>query len=91
MSEGPVACELQGLAREIERLQVPPTGDAIVEARRLRDLLDAQISIAEAAYAGAGTWQVDGFGSMAAFERHRCRLSEHEAKRVARRAARLRA
>ena len=70
-------------------LVVPADGDAIVEARASRDALDARIAEAETAYVKAGRFEVEGFGSMAAFLRHRCSMADGESRRVAKRAARL--
>lgn len=61
----------EGLRSEIEGLVVPAHGDAIIDARRLLDALTARVAEAESGYAAAGGWDVDGFGSMAAFLRHR--------------------
>ena len=77
------------LADVVEGMRVPAHGDAIAEARRHRDALDAAIAEAEVAYARAHTYEVEGFGSMAAFLRHRTKLSPADAHRAARRAERL--
>ena len=55
----------------------------------MRDALDAKIAEAEAAYVKAGRFEVEGFGSMAAFLRHRCGVAPHDAGRLAKRARRL--
>ena len=77
------------LRKAIETTEVPAHADAIVELRRLRDTLDSRLTEAEATYARASQYEVDGFGSMAAFLRHRARASTAEARREAKRAARL--
>ncbi len=77
------------LRRAVDEVVVPATGDAIVELRAVLDRASARLAEAEAAYARDGGWERDGFGSMAAFERHRARLGETESRRVATRAARL--
>jgi hypothetical protein len=71
------------LRRAIETMEVPAHADAIVELRRLRDALDSRLTEAEVAYARASVYEVDGFGSMAAFLRHRGRASTAEARREA--------
>jgi len=77
------------LREAIETAEVPVHADAIVELRRLRDALDSRVAEAEAAYARAAQHEVEGFASMAAFLRHRGRASTAEARRDAKRAARL--
>ena len=79
----------EALREAIETTEVPAHAGAIVELRRLRDALDSRLTEAEAAYARASQYEVDGFGSMAAFLRHRGRASTAEARREAKRAARL--
>ena len=79
----------EGLAAMIEATEVPVDGAAIAEARRLLDRLDAKIVEAESTYASIGQFQVEGFNSMATFERHACRVSLPESRRLARRAGRL--
>jgi hypothetical protein len=79
----------EGLRREIEELVVPVHGDALTEVRHLLDTLTAKLARAEAEYAAAGSWAVEGYGSMAAFLRHRSRVSESESRRQAKRATRL--
>ena len=79
-----------GAARNaVAGLVVPADDESIVEARAVRDALDAKIAEAEAAYCREGRFEVDGFGSMAAFLRHRCSMADGESRRVAKRAARL--
>jgi hypothetical protein len=77
------------LAGAIEVMEVPVDGAAITAARRLLDRLDAKISEAESTFASVGQFQVEGFCDMATFERHACRSTLPESRRVARRAARL--
>ena len=79
----------EALREAIETTEVPAHADAIVELRRLRDALDSRLTEAEATYARASQYEADGFGSMAAFLRHRGRASTAEARREVRRAARL--
>jgi hypothetical protein len=79
----------EALAGVIEATEVPVTGAAIAEARRLLDLLDAKITEAEATYASIAQFQVEGFPDMATFERHACRSTLPESRRIAGRAARV--
>jgi hypothetical protein len=79
----------EGLAAEIEAVDIPVHGDAIVAARALLDRLEAKVADAEAQYSKARGFEPDGFGSMAAFERHGCRQALPESRRTARRAARM--
>lgn len=53
------------------------------------DRLTAIVVAAESTYASDGSWEVDGFGSMAAFARHRYGVSDAEGRRIARRAERM--
>jgi hypothetical protein len=76
------------LAAEIEAVDIPVHGDAIVAARALLDRLEAKVADAEARYSRARGFEPDGFGSMAAFERHGCRQALPESRRTARRTAR---
>ncbi len=79
----------EGLREAIEGVVVPVDGEAIAEARSLLDALAARVAEAESVYASSGGFEVDGFGTMAAFLRSRCRLSNPDARRTATRAARL--
>ena len=80
---------LGDLAQVVEGLEVPVCAEGIVEARRVLDVLGAKVAAAEADFERAGGPEVEGYGSLAAFERHRCGLSAHESRRAARRAARV--
>ncbi|HEY6532539.1 MAG TPA: HNH endonuclease signature motif containing protein [Acidimicrobiales bacterium] len=77
------------LAAAIDAVDVPVHGDAIVAGRALIDRLEAKVAEAEAEYSKAREFEPDGFGSMAAFERHGCGQTLPESRRTARRAARL--
>jgi hypothetical protein len=70
-------------------VDIPVHGDAIVAARALLERLEAKVAEAEAQYSKARGFEPDGFGSMAAFERHGCRQALPESRRTARRAARM--
>jgi hypothetical protein len=77
------------LREAIEGLDLPVHGDVIVEARALLDRFVAKLAEAESGYCATGGWQIDGFGSMAAFARHRYGVSDAESRRIARRAERM--
>jgi hypothetical protein len=89
MTTGEAGDQLQELREAIEGLDLPVHGTSIAEARALLDRLTATVAAAEADYCAAGGWQIDGFGSMAAFARHRYRVSDAEGRRTARRAERM--
>ena len=55
----------------MEAVKVSATAEAIAEARRLIDRLEAEVAGAEAEYARDHGYEIDGFGSMAAFLRFR--------------------
>ncbi len=81
---------IERLAGAIEELLISPHGEAIAEARRLADHLEAKIAEAEVAYAAAGGPAVEGYADLAGFARHRCGATLTDSRRVARRAKRLR-
>ena len=89
MDEGGRIVELEAVRAAVTALRVPSCGEAIVEARAVRDALDARIADAEAAYTRSSQFEVEGFGSMAAFLCHRCRMTDSDARRTATRARRL--
>ena len=49
----------EGLATEIERLPIPPCGEAITEALALQDRLQAKITAAVSDFDRAGLWDLD--------------------------------
>jgi hypothetical protein len=57
------------LASAVVELDIPVDGDAIAEAYRLRDLLDAKLSQAVGAYDASGQWEVEGATSTVAWLR----------------------
>ena len=89
MATGEAGDQLQQLREAIEGLCLPVHGDSLVEARALLDRFVAKLAEAESGYCATGGWQIDGFGSMAAFARHRYGVSDAEGRRIARRAERM--
>jgi hypothetical protein len=86
---GRLALMFEVLHETVAGLAVPASGDALEQIHRLRDQLDARATEAEVAYARDGGHELDGFATMAAFLRERCRLSPADAKVRAVRASRL--
>ena len=89
MATGEAGDQLQQLREAIDGLRLAVHGDSLVEARVLLDRLEAGVAEAEADYCATAGWQIDGFGTMAAFARHRYGISDAEGRRVARRAERM--
>jgi len=81
----------EGLAAEVERLSIPPCGDAITEVLALRDRLDAKISDTVGAFDAAGLWDLDAATSMTAWLRQHGAITRREAARMTGRAKKLRA
>jgi len=79
-----------GLAAEIEGLEVPVDGAALVEVFSLLDRLAAKAWAAVGEFDAAGLWDLDGAVSMTAWLRGAARLSSRSAARVVRTAERLR-
>lgn len=77
------------LGTAIDGVHVAATGDAIAHARQQIDRLEAKLAVAEAEYCRDGGFEVDGFGSMAAFIRFRARMGLPDSRRVERRARKL--
>jgi Domain of unknown function (DUF222) len=80
----------EALAEAIDRLSVPPCGQAITEALALRNRLDSKISEAVGAFDAAGLWDLDAATSMTAWLRHHASLTKREAAHLSTRAKRLR-
>ncbi len=89
MSTGEAGDQLQELREAIEGLDLPVHGTVLAHARGLLDRFTAALAKAEADYCATAGWQVDGFGSMAAFARHSYKVSDAEGRRIAKRAERL--
>lgn len=80
---------LEGLAREVEELEIPLGGEALVEAFALRDRLEAKLCAAVGDFAAAGYHQLDGATSGLAWLRHFARLSAPDARSLTTTAQRL--
>jgi hypothetical protein len=78
------------LADEVDRLVIPPCGEAITAALALRDRLDAKITDVVSAFDAAGLWDLDSATSMTAWLRQRGGMTKREAARVTGRAKKLR-
>ena len=89
MSTGEAGDQLQELREAIEGLDLPVHGTVLAEARALLDRFTAALAVAESDYCATARWQIDGFGSMAAFARHRYKVSDAEGRRIAMRAERM--
>src|SRR5215203_2125891 len=67
LTEVAVDGPLVALRRAVEALVVPPGGEALAELLRVRDLLEARVADAVAAFDGSGGWDVEGATSMTAW------------------------
>jgi hypothetical protein len=77
------------LADAVDDCEVAATAEAIVEARRLRDRLDALIASAEVEFVRCGGHEVEGHAKYGSFLRARCGVSTSESRRIAVRAKKL--
>jgi hypothetical protein len=77
------------LAEAVDDCDVAATAEAIVEARRIRDRLDALIASAEVEFVRAGGHEVEGHANYGSFLRARCSASTGESRRVATRTKKL--
>jgi hypothetical protein len=77
------------LAEAVDDCEVAATGEAIVEARRLLDRLQAKVASAEVAFVRSGGHELDGHANYGSFLRARCGLTTTESRRVAVRAKKL--
>jgi hypothetical protein len=77
------------LADAVDDCEVAATAEAIVEARRLLDRLDALIASAEVEFVRCGGHEVEGHATYGSFLRARCGVSTSESRRIAGRAKKL--
>jgi hypothetical protein len=77
------------LAEAVDECDVAATAEAIVEARRLRDRLDALIASADVEFVRCGGHEVEGHATYGSFLRARCGVSTSESRRIAVRAKKL--
>ena len=80
----------EGLATEIERLSIPPCGEAITEALALQDRLQANITAAVSDFDRAGLWDLDSTTSLTAWLRQHGAMTRRGAARVSGRSKKLR-
>jgi len=80
----------EGLTTEIDRLSIPPNGEAVTEVLALRDRLDAKISDAVGDFDRFGLWDLDSATSLTAWLRQHGSMTRREAARVSGRAKKLR-
>ncbi|MDP8992154.1 MAG: HNH endonuclease [Actinomycetota bacterium] len=78
------------LEAAIEDLELPLSGEDLLELIALADRLAAKVSAAVGRFDRAGGWELDGATSMTAWLRHRARMSGRVAASTARTARRLR-
>ncbi|HEX3623747.1 MAG TPA: DUF222 domain-containing protein [Acidimicrobiales bacterium] len=78
------------LAAAIESLEIPPVGEALVEAIALRDRLDARLAGAASAVEASGWWAGDASVSFVAWLRAHARMTRRSAQRLRTLAVRLR-
>src|SRR3954463_2083858 len=81
---------LTELAEAVEGLEIPADGDAICEALRLMDRLNAKVTEAVGAFDHAALWELDSCTSMTSWLRFRGGLSSGSASTMVRTANRLR-
>jgi hypothetical protein len=77
------------LAEAVDDCEVAATAEAIVEARRLLDRLQAKVAVAEVEFVAARGHEVDGHATYGSFLRARCGVSTSESRRIAGRAKKL--
>lgn len=70
---------LEVLAEAIEELDVPAGSAALVEVLRLRDRLDAEVTMAVTAFDAHDHWDVEGDTSMTGWLRHRASMTSRDA------------
>ncbi|MDQ3570632.1 MAG: HNH endonuclease [Actinomycetota bacterium] len=80
----------EGLAEEIDELEVPADGAAITAAVALCDRLEAKIASAVGAFDAASLWDLDAATSMTAWLRHHAGMTRKDAARSAGLGRRLR-
>jgi hypothetical protein len=80
---------LSGLVDAVEALDLPLHGEAIAEAMRLRDRLDAKIAVAVGGYDAQGLFAVDGAVSMTGWLKQHAGMTPGAAASLAKIAKRL--
>jgi hypothetical protein len=77
------------LIEAVDDVAVAATVDAVVEARRIRDLLDAKIAAADVELVKARAFEPEGHASYASLVKARCGTTTAESRRIAVRAKKL--
>lgn len=80
----------EALREAVEALEVPIDGNALAEALKLGDLLNAKLSTAVGAFDAEALWELDGATSMTAWLRHNAGMTASNAKTVTSTAKKLR-
>jgi len=81
---------IEALREAIEELEVPLDGDALAEALKLADLLNAKLSKAVGEFDDEAMWELDGATSMTAWLRHHAGMTASSAKSLTSTAKKLR-
>jgi hypothetical protein len=79
----------EGLAQQIDELDIPVDSAALVEVHALVDRLAAKVCAADAAFDKASLWDVDAATSMTAWLRRHAGMTSAQASAQGRRAGRL--
>ena len=79
-----------GLAREVDTLDIPLDGSALAEVAAVIDRLQARFSAAVGEFDALGMWELDGEGSMRGWLKARAELGHAAAVRTVHTASRMR-
>jgi hypothetical protein len=79
----------EALSAAVEDTHIAASAEAIVEARRLIDRLEAKVAEAEVEYTKSAGYEPEGHATYASFLRGRCGQTTAESNRVAQRAKKL--
>ncbi|HEY6532639.1 MAG TPA: hypothetical protein VIY72_10055, partial [Acidimicrobiales bacterium] len=79
----------EALIQALDEVEVAASGDAIVEARRLIDLLQAKVAEVEVDFVRKRGYEPEGHATYGSFLRARCDMTVAESRRVARRTKKL--
>jgi len=80
---------LADLGAAIDGLDLPVDGDVLADVVRLRDRLDAKVTMSAAEFDAVQLWDVEGAASMACWLRARAGMSNRDARRMAATARRM--
>ncbi|HEY6533821.1 MAG TPA: hypothetical protein VIY72_16050, partial [Acidimicrobiales bacterium] len=79
----------EALIAALDEVEVAATGDGIVEARRMIDLLQAKVAEAEVDFVRDRDYEPEGHATYGSFLRARCDMTVADSRRAAKRAKRL--